>query len=65
MIGKEEELDKLMFDCWRAGHKYPMILELAQKVESQISKEDIVIYFKNMFMRELGLTPKYLGVPNV
>jgi len=53
-------MDKLMFDCWRAGHKMPKILEKAQQLESQITVDDIVIHFRNMFERELGLTPKYL-----
>lgn len=50
-----------MFDCWRAGYKMPKILEEAQKLESQITRDDIVIHFRDMFMRELGVEPKYLG----
>ena len=59
-IEKLKQMDKLMFDCWRAGYKRSKILELAQKIESSTTEEDVQIYFRNMFTRELSSVSIYL-----
>lgn len=52
---KLRKMDRLMFDCWRSGYKRTKILELAQQIESNITSDDITIFFKDMFTRELSV----------
>ncbi|AJT61173.1 hypothetical protein [Vibrio phage XZ1] len=59
-IEKLQQMDRLMFDCWRAGYKRGKILELALSIESSTTEADIEIYFKNMFTRELSADSIYL-----
>jgi hypothetical protein len=53
-------MDRLMYDCWRAGYKMPKILEKAQLLESQITRDDVEIHFRIMFDRELSDQRIYL-----
>lgn len=59
-IEKLQRMDRLMFDCWRAGFKRNKILERALEIESSTTEADIEIYFKNMFTRELSPDSIYL-----
>ncbi|AGN30361.1 hypothetical protein VPFG_00364 [Vibrio phage nt-1] len=59
-VEKLKQMDRLMFDCWRAGYKRGKILELALSIESSTTSDDIEIYFKNMFTRELSSDSIYL-----
>lgn len=59
-IEKLNKMDKLMFDCWRLGYKRIKILPLAQEIESSTTEDDVAIYFKNMFSRELSDKAIYL-----
>lgn len=59
-VEKLEKMDRLMFDCWRKGYKRDKIVELAQKIESQTTRDDVAIYFRNMFTRELSSDSIYL-----
>ncbi|AAQ64382.1 hypothetical protein KVP40.0312 [Vibrio phage KVP40] len=59
-IEKLKRMDRLMFDCWRAGYKRGKILERALEIESSTTSDDIEIYFKNMFTRELSPDSIYL-----
>ncbi|CAM0018230.1 hypothetical protein VPHD527_0377 [Vibrio phage D527] len=64
-VEKLKEMDKLMFDCWRKGYKRSKILELAQKIESNTTEDDVQIYFRNMFTRELSSDSIYLKKENL
>ena len=64
-VEKLKEMDRLMFDCWRAGYKRSKILELAQAIESNTTEDDVQIYFRNMFKRELSSDSIYLVKENL
>ncbi|MFS1427245.1 hypothetical protein LMH73_008795 [Vibrio splendidus] len=59
-IKKLNRMDKLMFDCWRLGYKRSKILPLAQEIESSTTEDDVGVYFRNMFVRELSSRAHYL-----
>lgn len=59
-ISAAEKMDELMFKCWRKGLKRKEILPLAQEICSNTTDEDVSIYFKHMFERELSDKAKYL-----
>ncbi|MDK9790660.1 hypothetical protein [Vibrio sp. D431a] len=59
-LSKLSEMDRLMFDCWRKGLKRRDILDLAKEIESSTTEEDVSLYFKAMFDRELSPKSKYL-----
>lgn len=56
----ETQLDKLMFDCWRAGFKTPKILERAKQIDPNITEAEVQQQFKVTFERELSEDSIYL-----
>ncbi|CAM0065110.1 hypothetical protein VPHF86_0292 [Vibrio phage F86] len=60
-VEKLKQMDRLMFDCWRKGYKRVKVLELAQQIESNITSDDVAIFFRKMFNRELSPDRIYLS----
>jgi hypothetical protein len=54
------QLDRLMFDCWRQGLKHRDILEKAQELRANLTSEEVKEAFSRMFHRELSPNAKYL-----
>lgn len=59
-VSAAQKMDELMFESWRKGLKRKDILPLAQEICLNTTDEDVSIYFKHMFERELSDNAKYL-----